>query len=559
MFKIIHNSETVDFTSKTIYVDTETIGLYGSVRLLQVYCPEVSEDSVYIFDVEDYPLILMKKRLSEAAKTIWQNGKYDFDCLNWIPTEWEDTFLLDLVVNFKADKHSLDVVMTGALGFDPYKDFDKKIMQKSNWSGKLTDEQLRYAAIDVYYLHPTYEALKVAESDWNYKLDKSTVVTFSKMGQRLPIDIPSLEQHKLSNENKIAELNVPINCNSYLQVRKYIDFEQSDDDALARLCSEGNTKACNVRTVRSLRKQISFINKFMNERKESYIYGHLNVGTRSGRSKCSNQNLQQIPQAFKGYIRTEKWLVYADYAQLELRSLCALIGEQVLEKLFRERIDMHTFVKESLFGTDDTQEISDAGRGNSLRQIAKIFNFASLYGAGFKTIGGVLTKYTGMRLSEAELKKHKKKWLDTFPGIRKWHSENIRHWQAKRTLSTPMGRKYIGNLPTDANSIMNQGASAEVAKLAIVRMAKELDMSKMLVFVHDSYTYEADTEEEAKHVAEVMAKCMSEAWFDVTKFMVIKDLPMPVEAYVKEYGSWKDVEDGELYKYDIIGKDIGWK
>ena len=38
-----------------------------------------------------------------------------------------------------------------------------------------------------------------------------------------------------------------------------------------------------------------------------------------------------------------------------------------------------------------------------------------------------------------------------------------------------------------------------------------------------------------------MANCMSRAWFDVTANCKIKDLPMPVEAYVQWEGSWKTV------------------
>jgi DNA polymerase I-like protein with 3'-5' exonuclease and polymerase domains len=263
-------------------------------------------------------------------------------------------------------------------------------------------------------------------------------------------------------------------------------------------------------------------------------------------------NLQQIPQAFKQYIKSDKYLVYADFAQLELRSLCALIGETVLEGLFREKgSDLHSYVRDSLFGNDQT--VSDAGRGNSLRQIAKIYNFASLYGAGHNTIGNVLLKYTGMHLPEAELKKHKSKWLDTFPMIREWHNKNVRLWQKKSVLKTTMGRKYIAKLPTDANNIMNSGTAAEVAKLALVYMDKEMDISKMLMFVHDSYTSEYDTFEEATEAAETMARLMNKAWYDITAHCVIPDIPMPVNAYVgKDWGTIDKYPLGE-YVYDKDG------
>ncbi|MCI4437839.1 MAG: hypothetical protein JHC33_13615 [Ignisphaera sp.] len=552
---IVLNDEDMRFIGHTIYVDTETLDLYGPVRLVQIYCPTLNAENVYVFDSYEFPLVLTKKRILEAQHTVWHNGKYDFDCLDIVPTSWDDTFILDTLINFRSDKHSLDEVATRVYGYNPYGEIDKKAMQKSDWTKELTDEQLRYAATDVWILPTILASFSIEEAGWLYTLDKRTVECFAKMGQKLPIDIEGLEARKVTNEAKIAEINLPINCNSYVQVRPYIGSDSSGDDELALLCSQGNTKACEVRTVRSLKKQISFINKFLAERRGSYIYGHLNIGTVSGRSKCANMNLQQIPQAFKGYIKSEKFLVYADFAQLELRSLCALIGETVLEGLFREKgSDLHSYVRDSLFGAEQT--ISDAGRGNSLRQIAKIYNFASLYGAGHNTIGNVLLKYTGMNLPEAELKKHKAKWLDTFPMIRAWHNKNVRLWQKKTVLKTTMGRKYIAKLPTDANNIMNSGTAAEIAKLALVYMDKEMDLSKMLMFVHDSYTAEYDTMEEAVEHAEIMARLMNKAWYDVTANCVIKDIPMPVNAYIGT--NWGDIDKYPLAEYVYDGGQGEW-
>ncbi|RLF62188.1 MAG: hypothetical protein DRN33_05845 [Thermoplasmata archaeon] len=570
------NDLEVRFEGKLIYCDTETNGLYGDVMTLQVYSPDTF-DGVYVFTIGEYPLVLMKKRLSEAETTVWHNGSYDFNCLGWLPEDrsrYEDTFILDTLVNYRMDKHSLDDVMIRCYKADKYAGFNKREMQKSDWSGSLSEAQMLYAATDVYYLKDVYLGLhKELQAEWEYDLDKATVINFCKMGQRLPIDVEGLKAHKVENNKKIRALDLPINVNSYQQVRPYISglpkdeaiaTVGSDDDALALACSKGNEKACNVRTSRSLKKQISFINKFLAEKMdEDYIQGRLNVGTRSGRSKCASQNLQQVPQAFKQYIKSRKYMVYSDYAQLELRSLCALIGEEVFERLFREKADLHDFVKESLFGTDDTQKVSDAGRGNSLRQIAKIYSFASLYGAGWATIGGVLMKYTGISLSEAELKANKKKWLSTFPGVKVWHDQNIRHWQAKRPLTCVMGRQYVGKLPTDTNNIINQNLGATVAKLAMVYMSREMDLSKFLIFVHDSWTAEYDTLEEAKQAAEIMANCMSRAWFDVTANCKIKDLPMPVEAYVQWEGSWKtvdgDSDDVHAYVLDSHNGIASWK
>ena len=104
---IILNNEDINFDKKLIYVDTETMGLHGDVRLLQVYCPEVNKDSVYVFDSREYPLPLIKKRVKEARHIVGHNWKYDIDCLGVVPTSWDDTIMLDQIINFRAEKHSL--------------------------------------------------------------------------------------------------------------------------------------------------------------------------------------------------------------------------------------------------------------------------------------------------------------------------------------------------------------------------------------------------------------------------------------------------------------------
>ena len=171
-----------------------------------------------------------------------------------------------------------------------------------------------------------------------------------------------------------------------------------------------------------------------------------------------------------------------------------------------------------------------------------------------------------MILPESDLKKNKKKWLDTFPGIKAWHDKNIRHWQRKTVMSTPMGRKYIGKLPTDTNNIQNQGLGAEVAKLALVNMRKsmsdpeitdminkalegdEVAFQKLIMFIHDSYTYEADSLEEAIAVAPIMAGDMQKAWFAITANCKITDLPMPVDVFIGQ--NMNTIEkDGCLWKH----------
>ena len=363
--------EVQNYEGKTVYIDTETNGLYGEVTLVQIYCPELYT-VVHSYQTKYIPLKLILNAVKDC-KWVGHNLSYDFTVLNFVARKWEDTFLLSKLSYHYLDKLSLDSCLHHALGFNPYDDLglDKHTMQTSDWSGELTQEQLSYAETDVFYLPKLFEDTK---QDWLgqtvYELDKQTIETFCSMGERLPISKIKLQAQEAQNNLDIEALNCPINVNSHKQVKDYLNhYESNGDLQLAQMIAtdpERAAKAKQVRKVRSLRKQNSFISKYI--KSYPYLTGHLNVLPRSGRSNCSGDNLQQIPGSIKHTIESsEGYLVYADFAQLELRMLAALIGETTLDKLFKASEDLHNYAAKGLFGENFTK---------AERQIAKIYNFA---------------------------------------------------------------------------------------------------------------------------------------------------------------------------------------
>ena len=532
--------------------DTETDGLYGSVVLAQLKI----DGEVKLFD--DTQLDEVKRILKQADKVLGHNLLYDFSVLDLNPDEvkWEDTYLLAKLAYPELEKYSLDIVAEKALGFDVYGEIDKKAMQKSKWiAGQITDEQKRYASLDVEYLEEIYEQIKHKEDEFNYILDKLTTQYFWATKRGLPVDIDKILQRKEEALQEINRLNVPINVNSYRQVRTYLDYDESNDEALAYLSVKGTPeqreKAKNVRAVRKLRKMISFIDKYLKLSKEDgYVHGHLGLGTKSGRSNCSNENLQQIPGSLKDCFASSKYVVYADFSNLELRTFCAVVGERTMEKLLREDVDLHTYTATRLF--DKPAEEIDR---KTERQIAKIFNFSSLYGAGVERRRQILLKLTGIYLSEGEARLYAQRWNNAFPQVKSWHQENAKKWRAGVIEKTILGRPYKAKLLTDYNNIRISGSAAEVAKLALHYMAKKLPIENMNVFIHDSYTFEFDSLDEAKEAAHIIGDAMQEAWFEVMKYSVIPDLPMPVEVTVGEPGtSWYDIQEGKNCIY-IYNKD----
>ena len=345
---------------------------------------------------------------------------------------------------------------------------------------------------------------------------------------------------------RIKEIALPINCNSYKQVRPYIGSEMSDDGGLAKLSSQGNERAKLVRETRKLTKSNSFLTKF-NETMEvlnddfGLIYGKFKCSPRSGRTASDKQNLQQLPRKLKKIFGVEedgdKVIIYSDFAQIQLRAVCVKTGDKKMEKLFRDGEDLHNFVAEMIFGKDFTK---------THRQICKTANFSLLFGAGINTFIAILLKEAGLSLSEKEARDLDKKWKALWVQINAWQQQGIKDWRKKIPWETPLGRRYTARMMTDQLAMQIQGFEAEVAKLGMHYMIpklKELHSDiKLRNFIHDSYIFTAPNKPEIYEKASVIiADAMQEGWKQMCQNVLIPDLAMPVN--VRVGWNWGDIEE----------------
>lgn len=544
-----------------LFTDTETCGFYGKVRLLQMYQPHL--DHVVLVE---WPNLFEAMAGLSFYHNVYHNAHYDVTTLQqqsktrWVPKRLDDTFLLGRLAFPDKDKFSLDEMMTYAMGYDPYsrQGLDKKKLQKAKWDVvKLPEEQYLYAATDVYYMPQVWEAVKSALGDPSYKLDMFVLrrcLDFQWNG--MPVDKQRLFTLYESNEAEIKRLNVPINVNSWQQTRPYIGEEESDDIALAMFALQGNERAGNVRAVRKLRKQNSFLDKF--DTLDDRIYGKFKPSARSGRLTSNDQNLQQIPRATKGVFGytddSGRVLIYADYAQLELRTICAIVECLAMEELFRQGADLHGFTAEMLFGEDWTK---------AQRQLSKTYNFSFLYGGGIDMLISILVKTANVLLGRSKATRDRKRWRNLWREIYAWQEKGIHRFQQGRMGSTPMGRKYKAKMMTDQLNIENQGAGAEVAKLALHYLGPTLDQWAavdvyLINFIHDSFIIDAPNDPAIyEAVAIKLAEAMQEAWFEMSKLYRIKDLPMPVE--VKVGFNWGDIENDDIkdiWTYELEGMSM---
>ncbi len=537
-------------------VDVETCGFYGRIRLLQLY----QAGWTHVLMVNNPNPMLIAAYLNKCHM-VAHTAHYEITTIQaqtntrWIPENWDDTFYSARLQYPSQQAFSLDDVYLYVLKRDPYlqQGIDKKVMQKSNWNvPTLTPEQKLYAATDVYYLLDVYEACKKQHDTTSYKLDQIITrecLDFQHNG--MPVDNDRLQIQYEANLKKIKEYDMPINVNSYQQVRKYIDSDMSDDLGLATLAAAGNERAAAVRVVRGLIKQNSFMNKY--DTPDGRVYGKFLPSTRSGRLASKDQNQQQHPRKLKGlfgYTPDDgRCIVYADYSQLELRCIAAITGETRMEELYRAGEDLHNYTAKMIFGENFTEDD---------RRISKTLNFNLLYGGSVDVFLQILLKQTGIKLSEQKARGYVQKWKNLWPNIVAWQNKAISMWRGGQLGSTPFGRQYLGKLMTDQMNIENQGFGAEVAKLALHYMKPELDALEdvqMINFIHDSYILDCPLDPATyERAAAIVADAMQTAWFEATKNVKIKDLPMPVNCFVGY--NWGDIEKGDFfYEYQLGGME----
>jgi len=553
MYKIVTLEEVESQLndSKLLAFDTETDGFYGAIQVAQFHQEHWNK-----------PLLVKKPNPYQLAKLLTAQPfvghmvHYDISTIQeqtgakWVPKNFDCTFYLSRLFFYKEQKFSLDDVIRYTLGYDPYDQLgiDKKALQKSKWTDELTEDQLQYAALDVLHLLEVYEYTSSMLEDFNYKLD----ILFTKncldfQWNGMPVIESALQKRYKQNEAEIAAMNMPINVNSYQQVRPYIGSELSDALGLTILKLEGNERAANVLKTRKIIKENSFLTKF--DTTSGRIYGKFLPSARSGRCTSKDQNLQQIPRTTKSVFGTEKdsgkVLVYADYSQLELRGATVITGELRMDKLYREGVDIH--------GHTTARTIREDYNDRD-RHVGKTENFNLLYYGSAKMLRSILIKDAEILLPLDTVQDYKNKWHRLWPTITAWQQKGVAAWRRQQAWQTPLGRRYVGNLMTDQLNIQVSGFGAEVAKLATHYMSQRLDgltheEFMLCNFVHDSWVFEADDDPEVyKPLADVIAASMQEAWFECIQSTKIKDLPMPVEVFVGH--NWGTIEKDYVEKLE---------
>jgi len=512
-----------------VALDLETTGLdprNDSIRLLSL----ATKDATYIVDCRSVDPPELFPILTETT-VVAHNALFDLRFLSTLgfePGKVADTMILSQLLHAGSKveplkkgqtSHSLDSVVERELGLEL-----DKAHQRADWGGTLTPEMVEYAAKDVEVLLPLYEALeaKIEEAGLTHVagIEHRALPAVAWMSSaRVPIDADGWKEHARKTEADAARLKDELNAlapehpegngwnfGSPPQVRKAakllgVDLPDTRDETLALYAKEHDF----ISALRDYRKASKLASTYgagwleSGYHRDGRVYASWRqLRAATGRMACDHPNLQNIPRSgpLRSYIRAPEGRVFvvADYSQIELRIAAKISGDTQMLAAYAEGRDLHTLTARSLIGREDISKED--------RKLAKAVNFGLLYGMGAKGLRSYALKSYGVQMGVEEAALYRRRFFQTYPGLKRWHDNERRIWQCGDTETrTLIGRRRTNvERLTDRLNAPVQGTAADGLKLALTLLwgrRGECPGAVPVLVCHDEIVVECDAERAA--------------------------------------------------------------
>jgi len=234
------------------------------------------------------------------------------------------------------------------------------------------------------------------------------------------------------------------------------------------------------------------------------IHSHFNQAiTATGRLSSINPNLQNIPireargrEIRKAFVPSQSTytILSADYSQIELRIMAHFSRDENMIAAFNRCEDIHTATA-ALIHRISTDQVT-----REMRSKAKVANFGIIYGISSFGLSQRLN------ISRNEAKELIDGYFRSYPGIKIYMDDAILQAREKGFVTTIMGRKrYLpdilsenqvvrGNAERNAINPPIQGSAADIIKLAMIRIDRELRQQKLrsqlVLQVHDELNFD---------------------------------------------------------------------
>lgn len=262
-----------------------------------------------------------------------------------------------------------------------YFDKDKAEQLHANWGPKLVklEKGIRQRVHEVHGYPKSYK---------EYKTKPRKLLPFNFTS---PKQMSDLLYNHLDLEPKTKTKTG--NAGTGSDALKYILMDEDTPD---------DVKAT-VRLIQKYKKYLKLYNDFLTPILHENVPNpsFRTFGTETGRTSCSNPNIQQVPRekAIRSLITArddDHVFVEIDYSQIELRVAAHLSGDREMLKAYTAGEDLHKRTAQMVSGSDDISY--------EARTKAKAINFGLLYGMSPATLAesSLLQYGAAMSLKEAE-------------------------------------------------------------------------------------------------------------------------------------------------------------
>jgi DNA polymerase-1 len=260
------------------------------------------------------------------------------------------------------------------------------------------------------------------------------------------------------------------------------------------------------------------------------------IGAGTGRMACSKPNLQNLPPEVRRHVRApeERILIKSDYSQIELRIAAKISGDERMLEAYESGEDLHSITAKSITGQEEITKEE--------RKLAKAVNFGLLYGQGAEGLRSYARNSYGVEMTPAEAERYRRRFFETYPGIKRWHERERREWQNGNTETrTLAGRRRTGVLRfTERLNSPVQGTGADGLKLALALLYErryECSGAVPVLAVHDEIVVECD-EKDAQSVEAWLKKAMIDGMNEVVNGLKAEGPLVPIEVEVESGKSW---------------------
>ncbi len=523
-------------------LEAELVGMSFSYKKGLAYYVPLSEDQGEVLQtLEIFRPFFEKEDLVKVA----HNLKFDYKILKrydiTVKGAMFDTMIAHYLLN-PDGRHGMDYLSEVYLNYKPVS-IETIIGKKGKKQGNFRDADLRtqtdYAAEDADVTFQLYELFapqlkKENLEDLFFSIEMPLMEVLAKMElEGISLDEKWLAQESIDLENDLRQLESKIfeisgeefNMNSPKQLGEIL-FEKmqldpkakktktgqyaTSEDVLQKLSSKHEIikHILEYRTYQKLKSTYVDALPSQIEKTDNRVHTNFSQTTAAtGRLASVNPNLQNIPirtlrgQQIRGaFVSAEgKKIISADYSQIELRLIAEISGEDNMIKAFQNGEDIHASTAAKLFNIP-LEEVSKTQRSQ-----AKTVNFGIIYGQG----AFALAEQTG--LSRTEAKQMIEAYFETYPKLKEYMAEQVRKAREVGYVETLLGRKrhlkdinsnnfvVRGHAERNAVNAPVQGSAADVVKMAMIKIQKELEkeklQTKMLLQVHDELIFEAPIDE----------------------------------------------------------------